>query len=149
MTVCPKVGQSVPCCRTSICITCWTFGSNDASGRRGGYAELTRFADDLVAAFQDHGDAERFRQEMEERLAAFGLRIAQEKTAVLRFDGRLLQGRGPPAEKPATFTFLGFVHYLRKTRRGTILIDRKPSVVAGAATSKPESQAALRLGNAE
>ena len=30
-----------------------------------GYAELTRFADDFVAAFQDHGDAERFRQEME------------------------------------------------------------------------------------
>ena len=95
-----------------------------------GYAELTRFADDLVAVFQDHGDAERFRQEMEERLAAFGLRIAPEKTAVLRFDGNLLQGRGRPTEKPATFTFLGFVHYLTKTRRGTILIDRKPSVKA-------------------
>ena len=95
-----------------------------------GYAELTRFADDLVAVFQDHGDAERFRQEMEERLAAFGLRIAPEKTAVLRFDGNLLQGRGRPTEKPATFIFLGFVHYLRKTRRGTILIDRKPSVKA-------------------
>jgi RNA-directed DNA polymerase len=95
-----------------------------------GYAELTRFADDFVAAFQNHGDAERFRQEMEERLAAFGLRVAPEKTAVLRFDGRLLQGRGRPAEKPATFTFLGFVHYLTKTRRGTILIDRKPSMKA-------------------
>jgi RNA-directed DNA polymerase len=95
-----------------------------------GYAQLTRFADDFVAAFQDHGDAERFRQEMEERLAAFGLRLAPEKTVVLRFDGRLLHGRGRPAEKPATFTFLGFVHYLTKTRRGTILIDRKPSVKA-------------------
>ena len=95
-----------------------------------GYAELTRFADDLVAVFQDHGDAERFRQEMEERLAAFRLRIAPEKTAVLRFDRSLLQGRGRPAEKPATFTFLGFVHYLKKTRRGTTLIDRKPSVKA-------------------
>jgi RNA-directed DNA polymerase len=61
---------------------------------------------------------------MEERLAAFGLRLAPEKTVVLRFDGRLLHGRGRPAEKPATFTFLGFVHYLTKTRRGTILIDR-------------------------
>jgi group II intron reverse transcriptase/maturase len=95
-----------------------------------GYAELTRFADDFVAAFQDQGDAERFRQEMEERVAAFGLRIAPEKTAVLCFDGRLLQGRGRPVKKPATFTFLGLVHYLTKTRRGTILIDRKPSVKA-------------------
>jgi len=95
-----------------------------------GYAGLTRFADDFVAAFQDHGDAERFRQEMEERVAAFGLRIAPEKTAVLCFDGRLLQGRGRPVRKPATFTFLGFVHHLTKTRRGTILIDRKPSVKA-------------------
>ena len=95
-----------------------------------GYAELTRFADDFVAAFLERGDAERFRQEMEERLAAFGLRIAPEKTAVLRFDGNLLQGRGRPTEKPATFTFLGFAHYLTKTRRGTILIDRKPSVKA-------------------
>jgi group II intron reverse transcriptase/maturase len=95
-----------------------------------GYAELTRFADDLVATFQNHGDAERFRQEMEERLATFGLRIAPEKTAVLRFDRSLLQGRGRPVQRPATFTFLGFVHHLKKTQRGTVLIDRKPSVKA-------------------
>jgi RNA-directed DNA polymerase len=62
-----------------------------------GYAELTRFADDFVAAFKYHADAVRFRQEMEERLAAFGLRIASEKTALLRFDGNLLHGAGRPA----------------------------------------------------
>ena len=48
-----------------------------------GYAELTRFADDFVAAFRNQADARRFRQEMEERLAAFGLRVAPEKTALL------------------------------------------------------------------
>src|SRR6202171_1824678 len=95
-----------------------------------GYAELTRFADDFVAAFQEHGDAERFRQEMEERVAAFGLRIAPEKTALLRFDGNLLHGEGRPAIKPATFTFLGFTHYLRKARSGPVNIERKPSVKA-------------------
>src|SRR6266852_1808507 len=77
-----------------------------------GYAELTRFADDFVAVFKYHADAVRFRQEMEERLAAFGLRIAPEKTALLRFDGNLLHGGSRPAIKPATFTFLGFTHYL-------------------------------------
>src|SRR5215831_6471695 len=96
-----------------------------------GYAELTRFADDFVAAFQDREDAERFRREMDERLAAFGLRVVPEKTAMLLFDGSLLQGgSGRPTAKPGTFTFLGFTHYLTKTRRGTITIGRTPSVKA-------------------
>jgi RNA-directed DNA polymerase len=93
-----------------------------------GYAELTRFADDFVAVFENRGDAERFRQELDERLAAFELRVVPEKTALLHFDGSLLQGRGRPAEKPGTFTFLGFTHYLTKTRRGAITVARTPSV---------------------
>jgi RNA-directed DNA polymerase len=93
-----------------------------------GYAELTRFADDFVAGFQHRADAERFRQEMDERLTAFGLRVVPDKTAMLHFDGSLLQGGpGRPVEKPGTFTFLGFTHYLTKTRRGTITIGRTPS----------------------
>ena len=91
------------------------------------WVELTRYADDFVAAFQDREDAERFRREMEERLAAFKLHVAPEKTAVLRFDGNLLQGAGRPAIKPATFTFLGFVHFLTKTSAGKINIARSPS----------------------
>src|SRR6266852_1634831 len=91
------------------------------------YAELTRFADDFVAVFRDREDAERFRQELDERLTAFGLRVVPEKTAMLRFDGSLLQGgSGRPVDKPGTFTFLGFTHYLTKTRRGTITVARTP-----------------------
>lgn len=95
-----------------------------------GFAELTRFADDYVATFQNQTDAERFRREMEERLTAFGLRVTPEKTAVLHFDGSLLQRRGKQGEKPATFTFLGFVHYRTKTRRGRVTVARKPSIKA-------------------
>jgi RNA-directed DNA polymerase len=97
-----------------------------------GYAELTRFADDYVAVFQNHEDAMRFRPEMEERLTAFGLQVVPDKTALLYFDGSLLQGgSGRPTEKPGTFTFLGFTHYLTKTRRrGTITIGRTASVKA-------------------
>ncbi len=94
------------------------------------WTELTRYADDFVAAFQDREDAERFRREVEERLAAFELHVAPEKTAVLRFDGNLLHGTGRPAIKPATFTFLGFKHFLTKTRRGTINIGRTASTKA-------------------
>jgi RNA-directed DNA polymerase len=93
-----------------------------------GFAELTRFADDFVVAFKYHGDAVRFRQAVEERLAAFGLRVAPEKTALLCFDGNLLQGDGRPVTKPATFTFLGFTHYLTRTRKGPVNIVRTPSV---------------------
>lgn len=82
------------------------------------WAELTRYADDFVAVFQDRKDAERFRQEVEERLAAFGLQVAPEKTAVLLFDGNLLHRNERLATKPATFTFLGFVHFLTKTSAG-------------------------------
>jgi len=95
-----------------------------------GYAELTRFADDFVATFGIYDDAARFRREMDERLAAFGLHIAPEKTALLNFDASLLQGAGRPTKKPATFTFLGFTHFRARTRKGTVHVGRTPSVRA-------------------
>jgi len=91
------------------------------------WAELTRYCDDFVAGFQDQGDAERFRREVEERLAAFGLKVAPEKTAVLRFDGNLLKGTSRPAVKPASFIFLGFTHFLTTAREGKVNIGRTPS----------------------
>ncbi len=93
-----------------------------------GYAELTRYADDFVAVFEEHAEAERFRREVEERLGAFGLKVAPEKTALLHFDGELLKGAGRAAERPATFTFLGFVHFWTKTRWGRVTVGRTPSV---------------------
>ncbi len=93
-----------------------------------GYAELTRFADDFVAVFWNYEEAVRFRREMDERLAAFGLRVAPEKTALLNFDASLLQGADRLTKKPATFTFLGFTHFRAKTRKGAVHIGRTPSV---------------------
>jgi RNA-directed DNA polymerase len=85
-----------------------------------GAAELTRYADDFVATFQREEDATRFRQEVEARLAAFGLQVAPEKTGMVRIDGDA--GKGP-----GSFTFLGFIHYLTRTRRGYTNLARKPS----------------------
>jgi RNA-directed DNA polymerase len=63
------------------------------------WTELTRYADDFVAAFQDREDAERFREEVEERLAAFELHVAPEKTAVLRFNGSLFAWDGSTSDQ--------------------------------------------------
>jgi RNA-directed DNA polymerase len=81
-----------------------------------------------VAVFRDQADAERFRRDVEERLAAFGLHVAPKKTAVRHFDGSLLQGGKERAERPETFTFLGFTHYQRKSLSGSIHVARKPSI---------------------
>ncbi len=83
-----------------------------------GKSQLIRYADDFVVCFHNENDANRFRHELDERLAKFGLEIAPEKTKVINF--------GPTAEisarrgggKPDTFDFLGFTHYCSRTRDG-------------------------------
>ena len=83
-----------------------------------GKSRLIRYADDFVVCFQHGNDATRFRNELDERLAKFGLEIAPEKTKIIEF--------GPTAEisarrgggKPETFDFLGFTHYCSRTRDG-------------------------------
>jgi len=83
-----------------------------------GYARLIRYADDYVACFQDEFDANRFMQEMEQRLKKFHLEVAPEKTKQLEF-GVFAQlkakSRGKRAE---TFDFLGFTHYCSRSRNG-------------------------------
>jgi len=81
-----------------------------------------------VAVFWNYAEAARFRREMDERLADFGLHVAPEKTALLNFDASLLQGgTGRPVKKPDTFTFLGFTHFRTRSRKGTVHIGRTPS----------------------
>jgi len=50
-----------------------------------GKAYLIRYADDYVACVQYEKDANRFLEEMKERLAKFELEIEPEKTKVIRF----------------------------------------------------------------
>jgi len=91
-----------------------------------GKAFLVRFADDYVACFQYEEDARRFRLEMAERLAEFDLEVEEAKTAVLRFGSRANQG-GPKDGRrgPRTFSFLGFTHYVSRSRKGNFVVGRK------------------------
>ena len=76
-----------------------------------GMAEMVRYADDFVCCFQYEDDARNFYEALKERLAKFGLEIAQDKSQIIKF-GR---NAGNEAGK---FDFLGFTFVGGKTRDG-------------------------------
>lgn len=81
-----------------------------------GEAFLVRYADDFVMTFELHEDAERVMDVLVKRMGRYGLVLHPDKT-------RLLPFRRPPVEPPggkgpATFDFLGFTLYWRRTRSG-------------------------------
>jgi len=88
--------------------TCW------------GSAMLIRFADDFVCAFEHQKDAERFYAQLSLRLAEFGLKVAPDKTRILRFSQFDLSGNG-------AFEFLGFEFRWRKSRKGGRTVSRRTS----------------------
>jgi RNA-directed DNA polymerase len=91
-----------------------------------GTARLVRYADDFVACFQWENDAKRFMQELKNRLAEFDLEAEPSKTAIYRF-GHLAQARCKQDghRRPQTFNFLGFTHYVGKSRKGHFVVGRK------------------------
>ena len=72
---------------------------------------VVRYADDFVLGFEHRTDAERFLEELRERLAKFGLELHPAKTRLIEF-GRwaIVKRRRRGAGKPETFDFLGFTH---------------------------------------
>ena len=79
---------------------------------------IVRWADDFVVGFEHRNDAERFRSDLRDRLAAFGLELNAEKTRLIEFGrnaARAREARG--LGKPETFQFLGFTHICSKTRK--------------------------------
>ncbi|MGH7755119.1 MAG: group II intron reverse transcriptase/maturase [Vulcanimicrobiaceae bacterium] len=87
---------------------------------------VVRYADDLVAGFEQEDDAKAFLAELRIRFEAFGLSLHPEKTRLIEFgrhatDDRSTRGLG----KPETFTFLGFIHICGKSKRGKFLLWRK------------------------
>jgi group II intron reverse transcriptase/maturase len=87
---------------------------------------VVRYADDIFMGFQHREDAERFRLELEERLARFNLELHPDKTRLLEFgrfatENRKKRGAG----KPETFDFLGFTHICGKKKSGKFTVLRK------------------------
>ena len=91
-----------------------------------GRSYLVRYADDYVACFTTEDDARRFMDEMAERLAKFGLEVEPSKTCLLRFGNRAAQDcHKDGCKRPPTFNFLGFTHYVGKSRKGYFVLGRK------------------------
>jgi len=90
-----------------------------------GKAFLIRYADDYVACFEREADARAFLTEMRERLAMFDLEIEPSKTALLEFGSALLGRDRARRQGPRTFSFLGFTHYVGRSRRGRFVVGRK------------------------
>lgn len=85
-----------------------------------GACYLIRYADDFVCCFEKREDAERFYEQLIERLAKFKLSVAVEKTKIIRF------GRpNGDDENPGTFDFLGFTHFCGKSKSGSFRVKRK------------------------
>jgi RNA-directed DNA polymerase len=87
---------------------------------------IVRYADDFIIGFQHENDAQRFLDEMRERLGEFALSLHPEKTRLIEF-GRFAAERRNRCGlgKPETFNFLGFTFICGKTRSGKFQIKRK------------------------
>jgi len=84
-----------------------------------GEVVVVRFADDTIVGFQYRTDADRFLENLRERLAMFGLELHPDKTRRIEFgrfaeENRKRRGEG----KPDTFDFLGLTHISGKNRSG-------------------------------
>ena len=89
--------------------------------RSKGRAEMVRFADDVVFCFEDEGDARGFYVALKERLEKFGLELSEEKSKIIKF-GREAGYDG------GRFDFLGFTHFVGKSRKGKPCIRRTTSL---------------------
>src|SRR5262250_3507159 len=91
-----------------------------------GEVVVIRYADDSIAGFQYQTDADRFLENLRERLAKFGLELHPDKTRRIEFgrfaeENRKRRGEG----KPETFDFLGFTHMSGKNSLGRFTVRRK------------------------
>ena len=90
-----------------------------------GKAFAIRYADDGIFCFQDEVDARQFMHALQERLAQFGLELEPSKTGLIRFGSKAArQCTRDGHKRPATFSFLGFTHYVGKSPRGLFTVGR-------------------------
>lgn len=86
----------------------------------GGRSSIIRFADDFLLCFDNKEDAERVMEVLPQRMARYKLTLHPEKT-------KLVSLASQSGEKSGTFDFLGFTHFMAKSRKGRMILKRKTS----------------------
>jgi group II intron reverse transcriptase/maturase len=90
-----------------------------------GVVEMVRYADDFVICVQYKDEAVQILSSLKERMGKFCLELAEDKTRHIEFGRYAKQNAQGKGEKPATFNFLGFTHYIDRTRNGFFKLGRK------------------------
>lgn len=94
-----------------------------------GKGSIIRFADDFLLMFDRKEDAERVMKVLPKRLSKFGLTLHPQKTKLIDLTNREKGGLN-------SFDFLGFTHYLGKSRKGYEILLRKTKSKKMAASLK-------------
>lgn len=90
-----------------------------------GYSTLIRYADDFIILTRYGKDARLILNWLRDRLREFGLELSAEKTRLIEF-GRFAEERSQrKGKRPGTFDFLGFTHYITKSRSGGFKVGRR------------------------
>jgi group II intron reverse transcriptase/maturase len=109
-----------------------------------GRAYLVRYADDFVACFTYEEDARGFQEGLIERLGQFALEVEPSKTALLCFGSEAkCLGERLGRKRPATFNFLGFTHYVGRSRSQRFVVGRKTQA---SRVSRKLKEVGVRLG---
>lgn len=90
-----------------------------------GAVEIVRYADDFVICVQYKDEAEKILEALKERLGKFNLELAEDKTRIIEFGRFAKVNASSRGMKPATFNFLGFTHFIDKSRKGNFKLGRK------------------------
>jgi len=83
-------------------------------------SKLIRFADDFLLLFSSKENAERVMEVLPKRMRKYGLTLHPEKTKLVEVNPRGGKDR-------QMFDFLGFTHYMCKSRKGRKILKRKTS----------------------
>jgi len=97
-----------------------------------GYVSIVRYADDFVICVEHLSEAETIMTKLKERLAKFSLELSAEKTKIVKFGrGSQRSTRKDDGDKnlPTTFDFLGFTHFMSRTKYGSFKVGRKTSAL--------------------
>jgi RNA-directed DNA polymerase len=106
---------------------------------------IVRYADDAVLGFQHREEAERFLEQLRERLAKFGLELHPEKTRLIEFGRYAAERRRRRGErKPETFKFLGFTHICGTNHKTGYFVIHRKTIGKRMAAKLKEIKATLR-----